>query len=120
MQYAVCSVQCAVCSVQCAVCSGQRAVGSAVSIQRHFRTRSWYPARVLGVMDLPQKVIDTLGHNPSGAVVVKRFIFDDMKVIKPDRLQVLGENRVDKARAAVSPEIGAAYDLALATSNGDI
>ena len=51
---------------------------------------------------------------------MKRFIFDDMKAIKPDRLQVLGENSVDKARAAVSPEIGAAYDLALATSNGDI
>ena len=58
--------------------------------------------------------------NPSGSVVVKRFIFDDLKVIKPDRLDILGENRVDKARAAVSSEIGAAYDLALATSNGDI
>ena len=90
------------------------------SIQRHLRTRSWYPSRVLGMMDLPQKVLDTIGRNPSGSVVVKRFLFDDLKVIKPDRLDILGENRVDKARAAVSSEIGAAYDLALATSNGDI
>ena len=58
--------------------------------------------------------------NPSGSVVVKRFMFDDLKVIKPDRLDILGENKVDKAKAAVSSEIGAAYDLALATSNGDI
>ena len=63
------------------------------------------------MMDLPQKVLDTIGRNPSGSVVVKRFMFDDLKVITPDRLDILEENRVDKARAAVSSEIGAVYEL---------
>ena len=45
---------------------------------------------------------------------------DDLRIVQPGRLEPLGENRVDKFRAAVSPEIGAAYDIALATQSGDI
>ena len=56
----------------------------------------------------------------SGSVVVRRFYIEDLKVIKPGRLQHLAENRVDKYRAAISDEIGIAYDLALATLHGDI
>ena len=52
--------------------------------------------------------------------MVRRFYIEDLKVIKPGRLQHLAENRVDKYRAAISDEIGIAYDLALATLHGDI
>ena len=86
----------------------------------HSRTRSWYAGQVLGLLGLPEQVVRDLGKNPSGSVIVKRFGFDDLKVIRPDRLDSLGENRVDRARAAVSPEIGAGYDIALAVINGDM
>ena len=91
-----------------------------LAIPCHSRTRSWYAGQVLGLMDLPEQVLRDLGKNPSGSVIVKRFGFDDLKVIRPDRLDSLGENRVDRARAAVSPEIGAGYDIALAVINGDM
>ena len=53
-------------------------------------------------------------------MVVRRFGFDDLKMIRPDRLDSLSENRVDRARAAVSEEIGRGYDIALGIINGDI
>ena len=84
------------------------------------RTRSWYAGQVMGVVDLPDQVRITLGRNPLGSVVVRRFAFNDFKVIRPDRLDSLGENRVDRSRAAISEEIGAGYDVALGVINGDI
>ena len=74
----------------------------------------------MGLMDLPENVLKTLGKNPQGSVVVKRFGFDDLKVILPDRIDSLSENRVDHARAAVSEDIGRGYDIALGFINGDI
>ena len=41
-------------------------------------------------------------------------------MIRPGRVDHLAENRVDRFCAAVSEEIGAAYDVALAIQNGDI
>ena len=84
------------------------------------RTRSWYAGQVMGAMDLPDGVKRTLARSTDGSVVVRRFVFDDFKVIRPDRLDSLGENRVDRARAAVSDQIGAGYDMALGVINGDI
>ena len=84
------------------------------------RTRSWYASQVMGLVDLPEQVQKTLGKNPQGSVVVRRFGFDDLKMIRPDRLDSLSENRVDRARAAVSEEIGRGYDIALGIINGDI
>ena len=52
--------------------------------------------------------------------IVKRLGFDDLKVIRPDRLDSLSENRVDCARAAISEDIGKGYDIALGMINGDI
>ena len=85
-----------------------------------FRLRSWHPAIVMGLLDLPVAAQQQLGRNPDSKVVVKRFGMDDLRIVQPGRLEPLGENRVDKFRAAVSPEIGAAYDIALATQSGDI
>ena len=84
------------------------------------RVRSWQPGQVVGLLDLPQEAQRQLGRNTSGRVVVRRFHLGDLKVIQPGRLEPLAENRVDKYRAAVSDEIGIAYDLALATMHGDI
>ena len=84
------------------------------------RTRSWYASQVMGLLDLPQTLQKLLGSNPTGSVVVRRFHYDDLKVIKPGRLDALGENRIDRKRAAVSQDIGVGYDVALATLNGDI
>ena len=84
------------------------------------RLRSWHPGMVMGLVDLPAGVQEMLGNSLTSSVVVKRFIIDDFKVVKSDRIQALGENRVDKFRAAVSEEIGVAYDVALATQSGDI
>ena len=53
-------------------------------------------------------------------MVVRRFGFGDLKVILPDRIDSLSENRVDRARAAVSEDIGRGYDIALGFINGDI
>ena len=72
------------------------------------------------MLDLPGKVQQQLGNNPAGSLVVKRFLLEDYKVIQQGRVDHLAENRVDRFRAAVSAEIGAAYDIALATQNGDI
>ena len=60
------------------------------------RVRSWHPVQVVGLLDLPQEVQKQLGRNPSGSVVVRRFYIEDLKVIKPGRLQHLAENRVVK------------------------
>lgn len=75
---------------------------------------------MVGLLDLLQEVQKQLGRNPSGSVVVRRFYIEDLKVTKPGRLQHWAENRVDKYCAAISDEIGIAYDLALATLHGDI
>ena len=72
------------------------------------------------MLDLPARVHQLLGNNTTGSIVVKRFGFDDLKVIKADRVELLAENRVDRHRAAVSSEIGVGYDIALANLNGDI
>ena len=71
-------------------------------------------------LDLPEEVEQQLGRNQAGAVVVKRLHFEDYKLVRPDRLEDLGENRVDRARASVSREIGIGYDIALAMVNGDL
>ena len=84
------------------------------------RLRSWHPGMVMGLVDLPAGVQEMLGNSLTSSVVVKRFIIDDFKVVKSDRIQALGENRVDKFRAAVSEEIGVVYDVALVTQSGDI
>ena len=84
------------------------------------RTRSWYAGQVMGAMDLPDTVRRTLARSTDGSVVVRRFVFDDFKVIRPERLDSLGENRVDRGRAAVSDQIGAGYDMALGGINGHI
>ena len=75
---------------------------------------------VMGLVDLPPGVQEMLGNGLNNSVVVKRFTIEDYKVVKSEKIQALGENRVDKYRAAVSEEIGAAYDVALATQSGDI
>ena len=84
------------------------------------RTRPWYASQVMGLVDLPEPVQKTLGKKPQGSVVVRRFGFDDLKVIRPDWLDSLGENRVNRSRAAVSDDIGRGYDIALGMINGDI
>ena len=71
-------------------------------------------------MDLPEEVQKIVEKNTMDCIVVKRFLYNDYKVVKSSRVEALGENRVDKYRAAVSQEIGAAYDIAVATLNGDI
>ena len=86
----------------------------------HNRIHSWYASQVMGLVDLPENIRKTLGKNPQGSVVVRRFGFDDLKVILPDRIDSLSENRVDRARAAVSEDIGRGYDIALGFINGDI
>ena len=52
--------------------------------------------------------------------VIETAILQDYKMVKPSRVQALGENGVDKYQAAVSQEIGVAYDIAVATLCGDI
>ena len=74
----------------------------------------------MGVVNLPAGVLEMLGNHPTNYVVLKRFIIDDYKVVRPKRIQALGENRVDKCRAAISEEMGVASDVALATQNGNI
>ena len=56
---------------------------------------------MVGLLDLPQEVQKQLGRNPSGSVVVRRFYIEDLKVIKPGRLQHLAENHVDKYYTAI-------------------
>ena len=84
------------------------------------RTRSWYAAIVQGLIDLPESLQELLENNPSGSLIVKRYYYNDYKIIKPGKLEILGENRVDRTRAAVSTDIGIGYDIALAALNGDI
>ena len=84
------------------------------------RLRSWHPALVMGLVDLPAGVQEMLGNQLTNSVVVKLFITEEYKVVKSDRVQALGENRVDKYRAAISEDIGVAYDVALAIQSDDI
>ena len=71
-------------------------------------------------MDIPEETRRILGQSTMGEVVVRRFYFDDLKIIKPEKISLLGQYRVDHYRAAKSHEIGIAYDIALAKQNGDI
>ena len=45
---------------------------------------------------------------------------DDIKLVPVNRVQTLGSNKVDRQRAAKTPEIREAYDMALAVLLGDI
>ena len=81
---------------------------------------SWYASQVVGLLDLPTTMQTRLGNNPTGSIVVRRLNYNDYKIIKPGRLDALGENHVNHYRAAVSQEIGAGYDLALAMLSRDI
>ena len=72
------------------------------------------------LVDLPEEVQKIVKKNTMDCIVVKRFLYNDYKVVKSSRVEALGENRVDKYRASVSQEIGAAYDIVVATLNGDI
>ena len=71
-------------------------------------------------MDIPEEIRGMLGQSTMGEVVIKRFYFNDLKIIKPEKISLLGQYRVDRYRAAKSYEIGIAYDIALAKQNGDI
>ena len=59
----------------------------------------------MGLPDLPAEVQRSLGNNADGLLVVKCFHFNDFKVIRPNRLDILRENCIFHTRAAVSVEI---------------
>jgi hypothetical protein len=74
---------------------------------------------VLGLVDLSPALQTLLEQNPD-SLAIERFGFGDKRVVTVDKLDTLGENRVDRHRAAVREDIGVGYDLALAILNGDV
>ena len=51
---------------------------------------------VVGLVDLPEEVQKIVEKNTMDCIVVKRFLYNDYKVVKSSRVEALGENRVDK------------------------
>lgn len=85
------------------------------------RLRSWYPATICSQEDIPDSLKKLLPDHPASDIFVKRFEpFGDIRVIKAKNIDVLGENRIDKARSSKSDDINQAYTLALATLREDI
>ena len=85
------------------------------------RIRSWYPAEVCCLEDIPLTFKKLIPDHPSDEVFIKRFPpFGDVRLVKLTYIQGLGENKLDKVRAMKSETILEAYNNALAKQFGDI
>lgn len=51
---------------------------------------------------------------------VRRFAINDIKLVLIKKIELLGQNKVDRGRAAKTPEIGEAYNMAVAVLRGDV
>ena len=57
---------------------------------------------------------------PWPSVFVRRFAINDIKLVLIKKIELLGQNKVDRGRAAKTPEIGEAYNMAVAVLRGDV
>ena len=70
----------------------------------------WFPVLVLGTQDIPAEQA-TLLH--SDTMFVRRFFYNDIRIVKKKFLDGLGENKIDGKRSSKSIEILQAYNMAL-------
>ena len=85
------------------------------------KIRSWFPARVCDLEDIPQQMKLQLGKQPSeeNRVVWLFHPFSEHRIVRTRNLRTLGENREDRARAAKGENFHLAYQQALAVKSGD-
>ena len=85
------------------------------------RIRSWYPSQICYPEEIPDKFKKLIPDHPTDNIFAKRFEpFSNVRIVKAKYIDDLGENRIDKIRAAKSENINEAYFKALATIMGDI
>ena len=48
------------------------------------------------------------------------ILVDDIKLVQMKRVELLGTNKIDRERAAKTPEISEAYGMAVAVLRGDV
>ena len=85
------------------------------------KQRSWFPGRVCNFNEIPDDLKIRLGRQPNDEnVIVHRFEpFDDHIIVRVEKLDELGEFRVDRMRAGRGPNINQAYQHAVAELNDD-
>ena len=74
----------------------------------------WFPVLVLGCQDIPAELASMITKDNC---LVRRFFFDDLRLVKKKFLNYLGENKVDGQRSSKSIEIMQAYNWALSEKN---
>ena len=95
---------------------GELAPGSVVwaRLLRH------HPATVLAPSEVPTGLIPLQNKAKGPSVFVRRFAINDIKLVLIKKIELLGQNKVDRGRAAKTPEIGEAYNMAVAVLRGDV
>ena len=87
------------------------------------KLRSWYPAQICREEEIPSSMRRFLPKHTTDEFVVRRFEPCDgalFRVVKRKNLAHLGENEVDKFKAARSGIVAQAYNRALAKKGGKI
>ena len=74
----------------------------------------WFPVLVLGCQDIPAELASMI---TTDNCLVRRFFFNDLRLVKKKFLNYLGENKVDGQRSSKSIEIMQAYNVALSEKN---
>ena len=80
----------------------------------------WIPAKVLSLSDVPVFIQAKLPQSKNiSSLFVKRFTDQDIRRVPVSKLEELGENKIDRFRAAKSISISSAYNRALAYKAGE-
>ena len=86
------------------------------------KLRSWFPARICDLQEIPSQLKAQLGKQPSAENVVVWLFppFSEHRVVRLRNIgEEIGENRVDRVFAGRGARINEAYQYALAEKHGD-
>lgn len=79
-----------------------------------------HPATVLAPGEVPPGLSSLITKAKVPSLFVRRFLVEDIKLVQVKRVELLGTNKLDRERAAKTPEIGEAYGMAVAVLRGDV
>ena len=75
---------------------------------------------MLAPSEVPPALANLLTKAKVPSIFVRRLLVDDVKLCQVRRVELLGTNKVDRERAAKTPEIAEAYGMAVAVLRGDV
>ena len=74
----------------------------------------WYPAKVVGLEDVPQNILHQLGRNLDGKTIVKWWGEENFSALHEKNVDMLARNKIDEFRANRSALISKMYHKAVA------